>query len=810
MATWSPIANTVPQYAKDAAGTSASGYYIKLYAMGTTTPISMASDSTGAGLLAKAQLNSEGYPLNGSNAIFIPYADQNYNIVLYLNATDADNNTFASAVWNVGVVLAAVSANISSNVEKQLGSSAVANVFTLTSVTYVPAANNLLVFQNGQKLIIGDDYTETSNTKVTLTFAPNSGDSFEFVTNIATALSTIDTSAVTHTQNGNLLNLATHLNNVTGKNVVYLSEYATWDAAIAFISTTETVLVVGASKPITANTTLPENISLKWLSNSIVTGAFTLTIKGSLEAGLYQIFDAAITLAGFPGYVELLPEWFGVMGSSADQLGINAALLTSTGSAVKLKRGSYSVNNEISITQAHSNGLVGSSMFKTEIIPTIALPRMITEPIGAVNYNYGQIESMHFLDSSDLVSTVMFFRDTGSKKSSWKFRSLYFERGTPHPADGSEGFRSLANMSRSLFEMVRFENYEFPFTYSNVAGGNLQLHLVEINGCDNGLIFAKAGGHYIKNFHGDSIKQKAISFEDGCHQCVVASATVEQNGISTGPLIFISDSSENIWLDDMVLPTPLSGDTIHIAENGAGGSHNNHVKAALRTGSTVRIDAGCNNNTIEIKIEYRKDLTVIDNGIGNNIIIKVTSGVPATTPILSSVGQGPQTSILPNGDFSSWAGANQPTGWQVSTHATQETVLAERIHSATNNMLLTTPDSVTDASIEYWLDDIYPLDFLKGKSFIVTCLTKPTTLTPASFSQIRPTNGCTTDTQINATLAAGVTDRLAMVIHVPAAATHASFALEVDKDAGGSVKALFYGCAIFLGTDASDHFIAGV
>ena len=96
---FTPISNTEPQYEEN--NIAASGFYIKFYESGTNTPISMATDSTGGTLLAKCQLDSQGYPINGSSAIFIPHIDQKYKIVLYRNATDADNNTFANAAWVV-------------------------------------------------------------------------------------------------------------------------------------------------------------------------------------------------------------------------------------------------------------------------------------------------------------------------------------------------------------------------------------------------------------------------------------------------------------------------------------------------------------------------------------------------------------------------------------------------------------------------------------------------------------------------------------------------------------------------------------
>jgi len=96
---WTPISNTVPQYEED--GIAASGFYIKFYEAGTTTPTAMATDSTGATTLDKCELNTEGYPKNGSNAVFIPHIDRRYKIALFRNATDADNNNLNNAVWPV-------------------------------------------------------------------------------------------------------------------------------------------------------------------------------------------------------------------------------------------------------------------------------------------------------------------------------------------------------------------------------------------------------------------------------------------------------------------------------------------------------------------------------------------------------------------------------------------------------------------------------------------------------------------------------------------------------------------------------------
>lgn len=96
---WTPISNTPPQYEEN--GIAASGYYIKFYVAGTTTPTAMATDFTGGTLLDKCQLNSKGYPVNGSSAVFLPHIDKKYKIALFRNEADADSNNLANAAWEV-------------------------------------------------------------------------------------------------------------------------------------------------------------------------------------------------------------------------------------------------------------------------------------------------------------------------------------------------------------------------------------------------------------------------------------------------------------------------------------------------------------------------------------------------------------------------------------------------------------------------------------------------------------------------------------------------------------------------------------
>lgn len=130
MSTWSPVTGLPIQYSEDASGTAASGNYLKFYASGTTTPINMATDSTGGTTLAKCQLNSLGQAINGSSAVFIPHVNQKYKAVLYPDSTTADANTFASAIWSVDGIDVATTKNFSNALIRSFATVAAAQAAT--------------------------------------------------------------------------------------------------------------------------------------------------------------------------------------------------------------------------------------------------------------------------------------------------------------------------------------------------------------------------------------------------------------------------------------------------------------------------------------------------------------------------------------------------------------------------------------------------------------------------------------------------------------------------------------------------------
>jgi hypothetical protein len=224
-------------------------------------------------------------------------------------------------------------------------------VFNL-SRTYVPGTNNLFVYRNGLRLIVGQDYNETGYSQVTLTAGADNGDEFVFDIgyNYDSAAS-VDAQDVTY----KLPAIDSVFTNVEAKlsQIVSVKDFgavgdgvtddtAAFTAAAAYSSPVQVSVPVGTyllnSSPVASS-------SVSWLvdSGATFTGAGSLTSSGAkylpLEAlgtpQLVQKIEAA-TLAEF----ELIPnlaytytvKQFGAVGdgttddAAAIQTAVDAAI----------------------------------------------------------------------------------------------------------------------------------------------------------------------------------------------------------------------------------------------------------------------------------------------------------------------------------------------------------------------------------------------------------------------------------------------------------------------------------------------------
>jgi hypothetical protein len=152
---------------------------VTFYLAGTTTNAAIYTDNNGT-----AASNPQTLDANGQFSTAI-WGDEalSYKIVV----KDSTGSQIGPTHDNVSFS-AVTAAYAVTTVENQLGSDASGQVFTLANA-YTPGNSNTWVFQNGQKLISGVDYTETDANTVTVdsSVTINSGDRWQFVINTGTA-----------------------------------------------------------------------------------------------------------------------------------------------------------------------------------------------------------------------------------------------------------------------------------------------------------------------------------------------------------------------------------------------------------------------------------------------------------------------------------------------------------------------------------------------------------------------------------------------------------------------------------------------
>ena len=95
--TYRPITNLLPQW-QDSNSDNYNGAVLKGYVTGTSTPLQMATDSTGGTLVDDALYDSSGYPSSGGN-VFVPHFNAPMKLSLYPTQAAADLNT--GAIWTL-------------------------------------------------------------------------------------------------------------------------------------------------------------------------------------------------------------------------------------------------------------------------------------------------------------------------------------------------------------------------------------------------------------------------------------------------------------------------------------------------------------------------------------------------------------------------------------------------------------------------------------------------------------------------------------------------------------------------------------
>ncbi|MBL4759531.1 MAG: tail fiber domain-containing protein [Mariprofundaceae bacterium] len=252
-------------------------YFLKCYVQGTTTPLSMATDSTGGTLLVKAEISGGGIPPIGflktsGGAIFQPHLNATYDAWLFPTASEADVNDTSSAI------------QVADNVDLQLALVSVSKTFA--NVVDMVADGNLEV----------GEFIETAG----YTTAGDGGNNLYLI--VAAATGTDD--------GGSYIDLATHqakgLFDGGLVNVRQFGADGTADDGPKFLAVETAgydLVVPDGSYTITSNTTITKAVNFLPGSSTEVVSGVTLILDGPIVTppGQSIITGAGTVSASFSG-----------------------------------------------------------------------------------------------------------------------------------------------------------------------------------------------------------------------------------------------------------------------------------------------------------------------------------------------------------------------------------------------------------------------------------------------------------------------------------------------------------------------------
>jgi len=208
---------------------------------------------------------------------------------------------------------------------------------------------------------------------------------------------------------------------IASDSIKYIGQYNdSLTTAISSIGTNEVTLVIDKTVTLTANDTVPENITLEKTRAGLFTGAFTLTINGGMTGDLLtQWFDSSVTVKGNPKTKSIYPEMFGAKGDGVadDTASIVAAIafvspqgvidnqLVFFNDSKDLHFGPFNYLISSQITVPNHVDLVGSGA-KNTVFTTSGTDA------GFIFQGYGGCSRNFTIHGSNEVTTQLFYGDT--------------------------------------------------------------------------------------------------------------------------------------------------------------------------------------------------------------------------------------------------------------------------------------------------------------------------------------------------------------------------------------------------------------
>jgi hypothetical protein len=278
--------------------------------------------------------------------------------------------------------------------------------------------------------------------------------------------------------------------------------------AITAIGSVQTVLSIPAGNwPIAANLTIPANLTLKVARGALLTIATTktLTINGTLDAGLYQIFSCTGTGAVVLGskVKECYPEWFGAVGDDATDDGPAITLACNSLSNIGCKTlvftnksyRTYKVGTTY-INLGTFTGITGLSLISRGATLAIDPARTFANGTGLTNHMFLFTNCHNILvDGFNVTGPALTSTQMGNKASP---NFVWLQQGCSNvsmPYNRLQGVCSAVTAAKNSGD---------PESYRSKG---INLGVLEINNCSYGVVCAfsgddlrvnllRASGHY--------------------------------------------------------------------------------------------------------------------------------------------------------------------------------------------------------------------------------------------------------------------------------------------------------------------------
>lgn len=423
-------------------------------------------------------------------------------------------------------------------------------------------------------------------------------------------------------------------------------------ATVAALGATQATIVVTTTQVITANLTIPSNISLWVISPGqiSVNSGKTVTINGPFSSGSYQVFSGLGTVTfGMPPVSGVMPEWWQTNTSpgttdmaAATQSAINSVSRIpyanghASGAQVVLTGSAYLWGSTIDMTERDTITLAGKGNGYLGPNITSTSTGYIIDMTSALMC---RLENLHITSNTAKVG-IFQNRGTGNPYSFWQnFHNLYVHLGTQPGINGGIGSIALYNC-RS--ENTQYHNCLFEGDVGVYA--NITPDLVH---------FPSTFTTVDNTIH----SMEMVSFYD----CTIRSlGTYNYPEILTGVLGFYHHNC--VWAQ--------AGDSAGTSGTANGAVYTNEISHSSFTGQTETIagpfayvHAGCYNSTFDIitasSMWTTAGLINLDSAssyfVGNNVKMEI-SGTPLV--IVPVVNQRNASAVIAGNHIISTSGSN--------------------------------------------------------------------------------------------------------------------------------------------------------